>query len=176
MHRFAWLLGIIAAIGAAIVLVPLFIPRASRPAGPNGLVGQAAPIYALRDDAGTPVSLQQYRGKLVVMNLWASWCPPCRAELPDLQRLEDRYGARGVVVVGVDQGEAPSRAGAFARSLGLHFPIWIDAHQRYGRAYHALGLPTTAFISRSGTIVRAVDGPLTYPQMRAAVRALLAAS
>ncbi len=173
MRRSApWILVAIAAIVATLVLAPLF-RGGSHVAGPAGLAGQRAPLIALRDDQGRVVSLAQYRSKVVLMNLWATWCPPCREELPDLQRLYAADASRGLVVIGVDQGESPERARAFAQSLGLHFPIWIDAEQSFGRAYDALGFPTTVVIDSTGKIVRGYDGALTFDQMRAAVAPLL---
>lgn len=150
------------------MLVQLFGGGAPR-SGPAALVGTRAPIVDLRDDRGASVSLAQYANKVVLMNLWATWCPPCREELPDLQRLYASDARRGLAVVGVDEGESAARAGAFAAALGLRFSIWIDAQQAYGRAYDALGFPTTVVIDRSGKIVRAFDGALTPQQMRAAV-------
>ncbi len=161
---------------ALIVLVPLFRNSSPHASGPSGLAGTTAPVFSLGDDRGATVSLAQYRGKLVVMNLWASWCPPCRAEMPDLQRLSSAYAARGVQVVGVNEGEAAQRASAFAASLGIHFPIWLDADQRYGRLYAALGLPTTVVIGRSGVVLKGFDGPLTFDQMQAAVKPYLSKS
>ncbi len=108
------------------------------------------------------------------MNLWASWCPPCRAEMPDLQRLATLYGGRDLAIVGVNEGESPQRAGAFARALHIRFPIWIDAGEQYGRTYTALGLPTTIILDRRGIVVRGFDGALTFDQMRGAVGPLLA--
>lgn len=165
-----------AAVGLALavlafVVEPYFVGQRATAAGPRGLVGQSAPNLDLRDDRGKAVSLERYRGSIVVMNLWASWCPPCRAEMPDLQRLVDLDGRTGVAVVGVNEGESPERARAFADSLRIRFPIWIDASQRYGRLYGALGLPTTVIVDRKGVIVRGFDGALTFDQMRAAVAA-----
>lgn len=139
------------------------------------MAGQPAPVFLLADDAGKRVSLAQYRGQVVVMNLWATWCPPCRAEMPDLQRLADAYRARGLVVVGVDEGESAERARAFADALRIGYPIWIDDQQRYGRVYTALGMPTTVVVGRDGNVVRGFDGALAYPQMQAAVADLVAA-
>lgn len=115
------------------------------------------------------MSLSQERGKIVVMNLWASWCPPCRAEMPDLQRFAQAYARRGVAVIGVNQGESARQARAFAQALRITFPIWLDPGQEYGRAYAALGLPTTVVIARDGTIVRGFDGPLSFDDLRSAV-------
>lgn len=94
--------------------------------------------------------------------------------MPELQRFADAYRARGVVVVGVNQGESAQRARAFARSLRIRFPIWLDQRQEYGRAYTALGLPTTVIVGRDGTIVRGFDGPLTFDQLRSAVAVAIA--
>jgi peroxiredoxin len=164
------------AVGLALTVLALVAKHycAAQPAtagGPSALAGQAAPIFDLRDDSGRRVSLQRYRGFIVVMNLWASWCPPCRAEMPDLQRLADADARLGIAVVGVNEGESPQRAHAFAESLGIRFPIWIDAAQRYGRIFGALGLPTTVIVDRRGVMIRGFDGALTLDQMRAAVAA-----
>ncbi len=164
-----WLLIIAVVIIAAVIIVPFFRSDTSHATGPSALVGTAAPAFTLADDRGTVVSLQQYRGRIIVMNLWASWCPPCRAEMPDLQRLSQQYASAGLVVVGVNEGESPSRARAFAQSLGIRFPIWIDDQQRYGRLYAALGMPTTVVIGRDGNVVKGFDGALTLSQMQAAV-------
>jgi thiol-disulfide isomerase/thioredoxin len=176
VNRSNWLVAITIAVVAAFILVPLFRSNVTRPTGPEGLAGEAAPVFALHDDRGHAASLTDYRGKIVVMNLWASWCPPCRAEMPDLQRLAAQYGNHGVVVVGVNQGESASRASDFAKSLGITFPIWIDDSQQYGRVYAALGLPTTVVIGRDGNVVKGFDGALTLGQMRDAVGPLVAGS
>ncbi len=168
-----WSLAAVAAIVVAIVLWPYLGTQSAQTAGPQGLAGETAPVFALSDDRGRPVSLARYRGKVVVMNLWASWCPPCRAEMPDLQRLADSGIGRDVAIVGVNEGESPQRAREFAQSLQIRFPIWIDSSQRYGRTYTALGLPTTVIVDRRGIVVRGVDGALTYDQMRAAVAAAM---
>lgn len=107
------------------------------------------------------------------MNLWATWCPPCRAEMPDLQRLYEAYKNRNVVVLGVDQGESASRVAAFAKSLDIHYPILLDQSQQYGRVYAALGLPTTVVVDPQGIVMRAFDGPLSYPQMVDAITPLI---
>jgi peroxiredoxin len=158
---------------AFFVIEPFFVSPTTRAGGPQGLVGEAAPVFDLQDDRGASVSLERYRGQIVVMNLWASWCPPCRAEMPDLQRLADAYASRGIAIVGVNQGESPERARAFADSLRIRFPIWIDGSQRYGRTYAALGLPTTVILDANGVVVRGFDGPLTFAQMQAAVAPLV---
>jgi len=174
VHRYIiWPAVALALAIAVYVAEPYFVTQRAA-GGPSGLAGQRAPIFDLRDDRGRAVSLQQYRGSLVVMNLWASWCPPCRAEMPDLQRLAEAEAGRRIAVVGVNEGESPRRARAFADSLGIRFPVWIDGAQQYGRTYNALGLPTTVILDRQGVVIRAFDGPLTLDEMRAAVAAVRA--
>lgn len=176
MHRYiVWPAVALALAIAVYVAAPYFVAQRAPAGGPNALAGQPAPVFDLRDDRGRAVSLDQYRGSVVVMNLWASWCPPCRAEMPDLQRLADADAGRGIAVVGVNEGESPERARAFAGSLGIRFPIWIDGAQQYGRTYAALGLPTTVILDRRGVVLRGFDGPLTLDQMRAAATAAVRA-
>lgn len=166
-----WAIAVLVLAIAAYELVPFFAAPAARGGGPQALAGEPAPLYALFDDRGRPVSLLQYRGRIVLMNLWASWCPPCRAEMPDLQRLQTAYARDGIAIVGVNEGESPQRARSFADSLGIRFPVWIDENERYGRTYAALGLPTTIVLDRRGVVVRGFDGALTYEQMQSALAA-----
>ncbi len=174
--RIVWLVVALAGAVAVIAIVaPFFVPASTRPAGPAGLAGEPAPVFPLHDASGAPVSIARYGGKVVVLNLWGTWCPPCRAEMPELQKLADAYGARGVVVLGVNQGESAQRARAFARSLQIRFPIWLDDRQQYGRAFTALGLPTTVVVGRNGVIVRGFDGALTFEQMQAAIAGAVSA-
>ena len=174
MQRYLPWAGAIVVLGvAAAVATPYFFSQPANVSGPSSAAGRPAPVITLRDDLGRSVSLRQFRGSIVVMNLWASWCPPCRAEMPDLQKLADTYGPRGIAVVGINEGESPQRARAFAGSLRIRFPIWIDSSEQYGRTYTALGLPTTVIVDRQGIVVRGFDGALTLDQMRAAVAAAM---
>ena len=171
--RTTWFVLLAAVIIGGLLVAPLFRGSSKNAAGPAGLAGQAAPVFPLRDDRGAAVSLDRDRGKVVVMNLWASWCPPCRAEMPDLERLRSQYASNGVVVIGVNQGESSERAAAFAHALGIHFPIWLDSDQQYGRVFTALGLPTTVVIGRDGIVVKGFDGPVTIDQMRSTLAPLV---
>jgi peroxiredoxin len=137
--------------------------------GPGSLAGAPAVSYDLKRVDGRTDALGHYRGSIVVLNLWATWCPPCREEMPALQQFYTESRAKGVVVLGVDQGESAAAAGAFARAHGVTFPILLDADQQYGRSYAAVGLPTTVIVDRGGRVVRGIDGQLSLAQMRAAV-------
>jgi peroxiredoxin len=141
--------------------------------GPAMLAGAPAVSYDVKRLDGRTDGLDRYRGSVVLMNLWATWCPPCREEMPALQQFSVEARAKGIVVLGVDQGESAQAAGTFAREHGVTFPILLDADQQYGRSYAAIGLPTTVVIDRTGHVVRGIDGPLTLAQMRAAVNTAL---
>jgi peroxiredoxin len=171
--RLTWIYWAVGLLVAAIVVAGYFRNGPPHAAGPAALAGHRAPSFEVRSLDGKQGSLAQYRGHIVFMNLWASWCPPCRLEMPDLQRFYAAYRSRNVVVLGVNQGESARRARAFADSLGIHFPVLLDEDQQYGRVYAALGLPTTIVIDPAGIVERGFDGPLTYDQMVAAVRPLL---
>jgi thiol-disulfide isomerase/thioredoxin len=157
----------------AVVLAVYFRGTNAPSSGPVGLAGRQAASFSVPSLSGGSSELAAYRGKVVVMNLWATWCPPCRAEMPDLQRLADAYKGRNVVVIGVDQGESAQRVAAFAKSLGIRYPILLDQSQQYGRVYAALGLPTTVVVDPDGVIARAFDGPLSYQQMVSAITPFL---
>lgn len=170
----SWLYWLAGAAIAAIVLAVYFRGGGNAQAvGPQALAGRPAPSFTVPRMNGGSGGLDSYRGRIVVMNLWATWCPPCRAEMPDLQRLYSTYRSSGVVVLGVDQGESGERASEFARALDIHYPILVDQQQQYGRVYAALGMPTTIIVDRSGTVVRGFDGALSYDQMVAAISPLL---
>jgi thiol-disulfide isomerase/thioredoxin len=142
--------------------------------GPGSLAGAPAQSFELRRTDGRIDSLARHRGQIVLLNLWATWCAPCREELPALERFA-RENAGKVVVLGVDQGESASAAAAYAKERGVTFPILVDEQQQYGRTYAAIGLPTSVIVDRSGHVVQGIDGQMTLQQMRAAVARALAA-
>ena len=144
-------------------------------AGPSALAGAPAQSFDVRRTDGRTDSLAKHRGQVVLLNLWATWCPPCRDEMPALERFS-RENAGKVVVLGVDQGESADVAQAFAKERGVTFAILVDEQQQYGRAYEGIGLPTSVIVGRDGHVVKGVDGAMTLEQMRAAVAPALAVS
>jgi len=125
-------------------------------------VGEPAPNFALATPAGRTVKLSDFRGKTVVLNFWATWCPPCRAEMPDFQRTWEERGAdRGdLVVLAVNLQEAPGPVEGFVREFGLTFPIAMDRTGEVMQHYGLRGLPGTFFIDRGGVLRSQSLGPV----------------
>ena len=122
----------------------------------------AAPALVLPDTGGVSRNLADWRGQVVLINFWASWCPPCLQEMPSIQRLADRMRGRPFAVVTVNVAEMERRAaGAMAR-LGLDLPVLLDAEASTFRAWGGKGLPTSALVDRAGTLRYLGLGPLEW--------------
>jgi len=173
--------GVVVSLAAAAILFFTFKyyfgPGGAAPfaggGGPATLVGAPARSYAVKRLDGATDGLDRYRGRVVLVNLWASWCAPCRSETPALEQLYRENRSRGLVVLGIDQGESAATAAAFAKEMNLSYPVLLDEEQQYGRAYAAIGLPTSLVVDRTGHIARGIDGELTLAQMREAIEPLL---
>ncbi len=112
-----------------------------------------------KDIHGKSVTLSDYKGKVVLLDFWATWCPPCRKEIPGLISLYDAYRSRGLVVVGVSMDDSKSDIRKFARKLGMNYPILIGyGHEDLEPAFGQLPLPTAFVISRDGRICFKHDG------------------
>jgi len=128
---------------------------------PIPLAGHPAPDFTLPTPGGGALSLTDLRGQAVVLNFWASWCGPCRAEMPELQAVYQQHSPGGLIVLGVNQGEPEDTAVAFATQYGLTFPILLDQQMQVGQAYQTNSLPTTFFIDRNGVIRDRVIGQMS---------------
>ena len=143
---------------------------------PSPRVGFVAPDFTLELLGGGQVSLSELRGKAVIVNLWASWCPPCRAEMPALQRVYEANGARGLEILAVNTTFQDSQAGAaeFVREFGLTFSVPLDRTGEVSRSYLLRALPTTFFVDRDGIIRQVViGGPMSETTIQTAVEELL---
>lgn len=139
------------------------------------LTGFLAPDFTLTALAGNDLQLSSLRGKPVILNFWATWCPPCRAEMPELEALWQRYKDDGLLLIGVDQGENAATVERFARGVvGTTFPLLLDTNQAVGRAYGVRALPTTVFIDAEGRIqdVR-IGGPMNRAMLMDSVAKIL---
>ncbi|HJU64249.1 MAG TPA: TlpA disulfide reductase family protein [Gemmatimonadaceae bacterium] len=125
-------------------------------------IGAPAPPYRAVSIDGDSVSLDQQRGKVVLLNIWATWCHPCRDELPVLQRLYERHAAQGLELIGVsvDARGEERKVKDFAASFGLTYPLWLDPEERVSRIFLAIGVPATYLIGRDGTLLWRHVGPI----------------
>lgn len=151
--------------------VPLEDTSAAGSLPPAPAIGHPAPEITLANTDGQTFKMSDLRGTPVVLNFWATWCAPCRAELPELQGASERL-ADQVAIIAVNQGEAPADVLAFAQQLGLTFQIPLDTQTAASRAYLVRSLPTTFFVDRSGVIRRMQIGPLTEATLSQQLRSV----
>ena len=147
-----------AVLAAALLLSGCAPPR---DAGP--VLGKEAPSYAAATLAGDSVSLASLRGRVVLLNFWATWCAPCRHETPFLQALYEARKDDGLVVVGasLDTGDAREQVRSFVEEYGVTYPILLDPQMRGMDAYRVLGLPATFLLDRDGVLRWMRFGPVS---------------
>jgi peroxiredoxin len=117
-------------------------------------VQYAAPVLSLMDIHGNMHSLSDYRGEVVLVNLWATWCPPCKAEMPELQNYYSLHKQAGLTVIAVDDGEPTPDILSFAAQYRLTFPLWLDpTYQAAEHAFRAVNLPSSYVIDRTGQVI-----------------------
>lgn len=153
-------------IGNSVEAVPPSAPRE----------GFIAPDFTLDLAGGGEVTLSELRGKVVLVNFWASWCPPCREEMPAIEKIYNAFEPLGLVVLAVNVTNQDSEAAAiaFAKEFGLTFPIPLDRKGDVGARYQLRGLPSSYFIDRNGTIHSVVvGGPMAEALIQSKIENLL---
>lgn len=162
LSRLTWIVGIVLAAG---ILAAILLRRPERPpasgAGtvqtPPAGAGTLAPAFLLETVAGGKTGPQEHRGKVVILNFWATWCPPCKREIPDFIVLQSLYGGRGLQILGVALDD-PSPVKEFCETRGINYPV-VYGTDDVARLYGGIsGIPTTYVIDRSGSIVRRYEG------------------
>jgi peroxiredoxin len=118
----------------------------------SGLTGQPAPDFALKSAQGNNLRLSEYRGEVVLINFWATWCGPCRQEMPLLDDLYKRYERVGFRLLGVNIDEDSGRAMQMADELGVSFPVLFDEKKEVSRLYQVEAMPVTLLVDREGTV------------------------
>ncbi|TAK79522.1 MAG: redoxin domain-containing protein [Dehalococcoidia bacterium] len=153
----------------------IIVQRADGKAGASAealRVGQEAPDFTVETLAAAPFTLSAMRGQPVWINFWGSWCPPCRAELPDIEVVRAGAGDR-LKFIAIDMDESRSDVAAYMSSANYDFPVGLDPAGDVSRRYRVVGLPTHVFVSADGTVAEMRVGGMTRPEMSAAVDALL---
>ena len=138
-------------------------------------IGVPAPPFETTDLEGRPVALADYRGKVVLLNFWATWCEPCKKEMPEMQAAYEKLHDQGFIVLAVNFGETPDPAGNFAHHGRLTFPILLDRKVKVAASYGIVNLPVSFFIDADGIIrERVFGGTLTADGIEQAVQKIRA--
>ena len=118
----------------------------------SGLLGQSAPDFALKSSSGENLRLSEYRGDVVMINFWATWCGPCRQEMPLLDELYTRYERVGFNLLGVNIDDDSRRAMQMIDELGVNFPVLFDSAKEVSRLYEVDAMPVTVLVDREGQV------------------------
>ena len=174
----------IAGVGLIVIGITTWLYLASRPANdptqPTDFsavpakVQYAAPLLTLKDSNGLAVSLSNYRGQVVLVNLWATWCPPCKAEMPLLQEYYTQHKDQGFTVVAIDDGDPTPDVVSFINDFDLTFPVWLDpTYQATDHAFKTTNLPSSFVIDRTGTVRLAWIGAINASNLEKFVTTLI---
>ena len=118
----------------------------------SGMEGQPAPDFALKSSTGENLRLSEFRGDVVMINFWATWCGPCRQEMPLLDELYSRYQRVGFNLLGVNIDDDSRRAMRMIEELGVNFPVLFDARKEVSELYEVEAMPVTVIVDREGTV------------------------
>lgn len=170
------LYGLILLLGAAWIWLSA-APVGSTTAGeiPAPQEGFLAPDFSLETLGGETITLSELRDTPILINLWASWCRPCRAEMPAMQRIHEKYGDEFIILaVNATNQDNPNAAAAFVSEHGLTFPILLDHDGSVSTQYQLRSLPTSFFVNQEGIIVEVViGGPMSEALLQTRVERLL---
>lgn len=167
-----WVTGVSLGVASFLILLLMVIPRSD--ADTVLQIGQAAPDFELETLEGEKVKLSELKGKPVVINYWATWCPPCRKEMPEFQQVYDKYKGDGLHFYAINVGESKVAVSDFRDRVGVNFPILIDTKEEAQTAYKILPLPATFFIDREGVIRGVYQFQISLPQIEDEVKRLMA--
>ncbi len=126
-----------------------------------------APSFSLKDLDGREVKLEDHRGKIVFINFWATWCPPCRDEMPSMEKLYTEFKGRDFIILAVDIQESAKKVRAFKEKFKLNFPILLDSDGRVGSEYGVISIPTTYLIDRKGYVIGGALGARNWASKEA---------
>lgn len=177
LHERKWFFQVLTGFSLAIILLTgLFSPAESNAGRALPRVGFDAPNLILANEQNQMIALEDFKGSAIILNFWASWCPPCRAEMPAFQEVYEGYNEHGLVIIGVNATYQDDVAAArqFVAERGVKFPILFDNNNSASRLYQVQALPTTFFIDRGGKIRKVIyGGPLNEALLRIEVEKLL---
>ncbi len=178
LKRFRWSSILILTLAAVWIAGTAFltVPNAQDKT-PAPQAGFPAPAFALDTLTGDTIRLEDLKGKVVLLNFWASWCPPCKAEMPAFEALQQAHQGDDLVILAVNTTyqDDPDAAAQFAADRGLTFPVLIDLDGQVSKTYQVLAMPSSFFIDRKGIIQQViVGGPMSEALIQTQVERLLA--
>ena len=171
-------------VGMGLVILGLVallvLPESNKPeaaAKEEAVVPQtvnfAAPALELSDLEGKQVSLSDYLGRVVLVNNWATWCPPCEAEMPTLEAYYQDHRAQGFILVGIEAGEPAPEVSQFVEKYALTFPIWLDPENDALESFHNSALPSSYLLGKDGNVILGWTGPISRDGLEQYVTPLL---
>ncbi|PTX65076.1 peroxiredoxin [Melghirimyces profundicolus] len=160
-----WVRRILMLVMVALVGIAIYQTVADDGKKKNVEVEKTAPDFQLQTLDGETLKLSDLRGKVVLLNFWATWCKPCRDEMPAIQNVYDKHQDKGLVVVGVNIAETQVAVSGFARQLNLKFPIVLDKERKVTERYGIGPIPSSLFIDKQGKVVRKVNGQMNEGQI-----------
>lgn len=137
---------------AILVLTLGLVVAGCSPSSQGLQVGNQPPGFRLPNLEGRAVALSDFRGKPVLINFWASWCPPCRFEMPFIQEIYEEWSDKGLIILTINIGESLSTVKEFMANHGYSFPVLLDTSQKVAQDYDVRGIPTTFFIDKNGAL------------------------
>ena len=163
------------------VLKPALASQASKSSSSSGddysvipmQVNFQAPKLTLTSLSGEDMSLSKFQGQVILVNNWATWCPPCKAEMPSLQSYYEDHAADGFTLIGIESGEPAEEVSQFVDSFGLTFHIWLDPDGKALLVFHNNNLPSSYVIDRQGTVRLAWTGPISQKMLEEYVTPLI---
>lgn len=177
-NKFGWavILVLLALIGVS------WIAYSKEPAGQTDILeglkeapiaGYLAPDFTLTSTTGDTIALSDFRGKPLVLNFWASWCPPCRSEIPHFQRSSVKYEGQAAIL-GIDQGEPLPVVADFGAAFGVTYPLLLDSDNSVNRQYAVTALPSTIFVDGKGVVREVYTGIVNLAVLEDRIEKLLA--
>lgn len=179
MRRNVGIVAVLIVVIAAMLVAGKYLARRAAPglSASSSVKGQPAPDFQLADLQGRQVKLSELRGKAVLLNFWATWCPPCKIEIPWFVDLQKQYGPQGLQIVGVAMDDDPEKnvvaISKFAKEMGINYTVLLG-NDKVGDSYGGIqALPTTFYIGRDGKLVARVYGLVSHSEVESNIQSAL---
>jgi thiol-disulfide isomerase/thioredoxin len=171
-----WLIGAVAALGLGVLTLPAFLNHDDEQVVTGGQCkaeGMAKLDLTMKDMNGKPFKLADQKGKVILLNFWATWCAPCRAEIPDFVSVYNENKDKGFVIIGVLTEDAPEAVPPFAAEMKMNYPLTINTPEMEDAYGPLIGLPASVLIARDGSVCKRHFGPMSKQMLEKEIKSLL---